>query len=525
MPSPKQMTSNVRMDEKTSQFSKTVLWKLCASLVAALFVAGIIQLYYSTKGWRRMIEEVEQQANWDVAAEYALRLQPLVRDQVNKPDVERVMFALTSTNPKRDFLLLDEQGKVLHSIPYTRELEQLTIDLAPLVRALQISNPELPLYGADPFHENGRTIFSVAPIVIEGKPGYLYMPLWSSFYDVLVRKTGQFYLLRTVLTGIGISAAVAFFVGLALSRHLRRRFRALRNAISSFEAGSYEERSRDASADEIGDLSRSFNRMADIIVADREQLAKKDRLRRELVANISHDLRGPVGSALAYLETLLEFPVSDEERNTFLRIVHENVLQQKNMIDDLFQLSSLEANETPASPDITCTEAIVKAVIRSFEPSADKKSIRLTVESSPALPKVWADAAMIQRVFSNLVSNALRFTPEKGDIRIRLAEEANVVQCSIVDSGIGIPEEDLPHVFESFYRTEAARSTDSTGTGLGLAIVRKLLALHGSTPVIRSSPGNGTEVRFSLPVTALVTSSSLESSRRPGPPLSESTLS
>lgn len=495
---PNHLTSRVLMDEYQIKLPQSILWKLSAFLVLAIFSAGIIQLIFSTKGWRDLVEEVEQQGNWNVAAEFALRIQPLVKDHLNQQELERFLATLTILHPRNEFLLLSADGEIVSSVPYRNDLVRKKIDTTPLRKALEPISPQLPIYADDPFSDKDRKIFSVAPIVIEGKDGFLYMPLMSASFELLVRKTGQFYLINSVLLGILISTIASITVGLLLSRHLRKRFLAMTSAISAFEAGDYSQRAKDDSKDEIGDLSRSFNRMAETIVGNVEELKRKDRLRRELIANISHDLRGPVTSIIGYVETMLHSATNEEEQREYLSIIHENAQSQQDMVDDLFHLASLEANESKPRKDFSSLQHILKNVVESQKPSAEKKSQTLLLEVPAELPMVYVDPAMIQRVLNNLVSNSIRYTPKGGTISVAAQTHSDKVLCWVADNGIGIPEDELPFVFDSFFRANQHRPEDPGGTGLGLAIVKKLLLLHGTDPQIESTVGVGTKTSFLL---------------------------
>ena len=322
----------------------------------------------------------------------------------------------------------------------------------------------------------------------------------SHAFDVFVRKTGQFYLLWTILLGVCISVCVSFVIGFFLSAHVRRRLRAMNQAISAFQEGDYGQRAAEGPPDEIGRLSDAFNKMADTIVDNMEELKRKDRLRRELIANISHDLRGPVTSVLGYLETLLEYPTTEAERVKFLTVAYENAVTQQQMVDDLFHLASLEANESKARPEFCAFETIVESAVQSLLPAFQKKNLNVQTQIAENLPRVFVDAAMIQRVLLNLLSNSARYTPQGGRITICLTPEEDAVTCSVSDTGIGIPEHDLPFIFDSFYRANRHRPEDPGGTGLGLAIVKNLLALNHSVPLVKSVLGEGTTFTFSLPI-------------------------
>lgn len=482
------------------RFYNSLRWRLSLLFVLAIAASGLVQLYFSTQGWRKLVEEIEQQIHWDLAADLVEEIQPEVKNEFVPERIERLLFNLTVSNPKREFLLLDGSGGVIAAIPYRSQLVRRTVNLEPLRRALDHKIPPLPIYGDDPFQGEGATkVFSVARIIVNNQPGYLYIPLISSTFDFLVRHTGQMYLLQIVSVGLIISWLFALSAGFLLFALLSRRFRGLSGAIDGLREGRVGVRAPVGREDEVGLVARAFNEMADTILANTEELKRKDRMRRELIANISHDLRGPVTSILAHIEALRERASAPEQRDRYLNVIEENAQTQRNLVEDLFLLSTLEAKEQRSDMDYCSIERIVKSVADALLPAAEKRGLALEVEFAEALPLIYADSRMIHRVLFNLVSNAIRYSRVNGQVVIAADTVGSRVRVSVKDQGIGIPATELPYIFDSFYRANTHRPEDPGGTGLGLAIVKKLLALHRSVPEVESRVDEGTEVSFTLP--------------------------
>ena len=477
-------------------------WRFSAFLVALIATSSLLQLFFSTKGWRELVEHLEQQANWNLAADVAEKLQPYTKNVSNSKELEKILLGLTIANPKAEFIFLGPSGEILAAIPYRQRTERSAIDLAPLRRALEPDLPNLPLYGDDPYSNRGRKIFSVARLVVNNQPCYLYVPLMSSTFDFFIRNTGQFYLARSIIFGLLVSGLFSLFSGFLLFFFLSRRFRMLGESIARFQHGDFAARAPKVRDDELGRLSEAFNQMAETISENTKELKRKDQLRRELIANISHDLRGPVTSTLTHLEAILGKSLSEAERLEYLGIIQENALSQNRLVEDLFDLSVLEANEERMDKDFCSLQRIAKSVAATLSPLAEKKTQSLTLELPEDLPLVFADSRALQRVLSNLVSNAIRYTPVGGSVRVKASVENSQpgwISVAVSDSGIGIPSEELPFIFESFYRANKHRPEDPGGTGLGLAIVKRLLALHGSEPRVNSVVDQGTTFSFSLP--------------------------
>lgn len=487
------------MSQQPLPFYRSLRWQLSALLVFVIATAGLLQLFFSTRGWRTLVEQIEQQINWDLAGDIAVRLQPALKNSFDPRYIEPLLLQLTVSNPKAEFVFLDQNGKVIAAIPYRENIADEHVDLEPIYRALEPDVPPLPLYGTDPFNKGAKKIFSVARVVLANQPGYLYIPLMSSTYEFFVRNTGQVYLARIILLGFILSWLFALAAGFALFSALSRRFRLLSQTIGKFQSGDLDARVKLGRDDELTRLSGAFNSMAETISANTVELRRKDALRREMIANISHDLRGPVTSSLAHLEALRGMAATDKEYGEYLTILEENAQSQNQLVEDLFDLSVLEANEGRMNKDYCSLQRIAASVVRALTPAAEKKSLSLDVTLPDELPLIYADSRAIQRVISNLVSNAIRYTPERGTVRIAATPESHLVRLTVSDSGIGIPAADLPFIFDSFYRANKHRPEDPGGTGLGLAIVKRLLALHYSEPEVTSVVDQGTTFSFTLP--------------------------
>jgi signal transduction histidine kinase len=244
--------------------------------------------------------------------------------------------------------------------------------------------------------------------------------------------------------------------------------------------------------------------MADKIREQFESLKETDRLRRELISNVSHDLRTPLASMHGYVETLLlkNDSLSDAERLRYLEITRKHSLHLRRLIGDLFELSKLDAASIKPSLETFSLAELLQDVTQEFELEAQRKGISLTAEAPSEATLVHADIGLIQRVLENLLRNALKYTPAGGSITISLDPRPDRVAVAVVDTGCGIAEADLEHIFDRFYRSEQADEGRSSSAGLGLAIVKKILDLHGSRITVRSDPNRGTRFEFDIPVRA-----------------------
>jgi signal transduction histidine kinase len=312
------------------------------------------------------------------------------------------------------------------------------------------------------------------------------------------------YYLRAGIVAFFLALAATLIVGLSLFFFLTRRLKSLSDAVRDFEKGDLTRRVTVQGRDELGALGRSFNEMASTIAADVEKLRLAERMRRDLIGNISHDLRSPLASIQGYLETMvLKDPqLSAEERRAYLRVSLRNTAHLQRLVEELLELAKLDARQVQLRTEPLQIAELAQDVALKLAPEAQGAGISLTVEPGGDLPLVTGDVGMIERVLTNLIENALRFTPAGGAVRAILDGEPQAVRVTVADTGSGIAPEDLPHVFERFYRADKSRDRTSGGAGLGLAIARQIVELHGSSLEVQSRPGEGARFSFVLSAAA-----------------------
>ncbi len=235
-----------------------------------------------------------------------------------------------------------------------------------------------------------------------------------------------------------------------------------------------------------------------LVLHDLTEMERLDQVRRDFVANVSHELKTPLTSVRGYAETLLEGGLDDtENRESFVRIIRDQSARLQSLVDDLLSLADLERPDVRLRRERFDLRDAVERQIASLRARAESAHLTIDLEPGPPLP-VAADRMRIDQVIANLLDNAIKYT-ERGGVRVRLGREGFLAWCEMEDSGPGIPAADLPRIFERFYRVDKARSREKGGTGLGLAIVRHILALHGGRVAVESVVGRGSSFRFELP--------------------------
>ncbi|MCM8786953.1 MAG: ATP-binding protein [Candidatus Omnitrophica bacterium] len=237
-----------------------------------------------------------------------------------------------------------------------------------------------------------------------------------------------------------------------------------------------------------------------LVFHDITQLRRLERIRQDFVANVSHELRTPLTSIKGYAETLLEGALFDKKNaKDFVEIIYQDASRLAKLIDDLLDLSKIESGKLEMVFLPIDILDVIEKVVKILEPQAKKKAILVTLNIPLNLPKVLADQNRISQVILNLLDNAIKYTPDKGKVTISAASKDKFIQVDISDTGIGIPEDAIPHIFERFYRVDKARSRELGGTGLGLSIVKHIILNHGGNVWVESKVSYGSTFSFTLP--------------------------
>ena len=290
--------------------------------------------------------------------------------------------------------------------------------------------------------------------------------------------------------------AAAVVVSLFVSRRIVEPLLTLTGVSKRLAQGFYRERTRIVTSDdEIAQLSQSVNQLADA-------LDQTEQRRLALLADVTHELRTPLATIGGYMEGLLDGVVKPSPE-TFSLILHESSRLQR-LIEDLELLSRVEAGQLPVVARSTDIRRLIDAMRVQFETLFAANQVCLHIETPARLPLVWADPDRIDQVLINLLSNAYRYTPAGGEVVLRVSSTSDMVTITVSDSGVGIAEEHLPHIFERFYRVDKSRARQSGGSGIGLAIVRHLVyAQGGDISVFSAGKGQGTTFTFTLPLAPL----------------------
>jgi signal transduction histidine kinase len=304
-------------------------------------------------------------------------------------------------------------------------------------------------------------------------------------------------LLATVL--LIFAGGIAMLLGYFLSSALTDRIRRLDQAARIIADGDLDVRLPVQGRDELADLGRTFNRMAAELQAAARKRQEIETMRRDLLAWTGHDLQTPLTSVRLILEALADGVVEDPETvQRYLQTAQKNVRSLSHLVDDLFQLAQLDAGGLPLDLQTGSLSDLISETLESFTEQAARQGVNLRGEVGPGVDPLVMDTQKIGRVLDNLMNNSLRYTPAGGYIDVSAAAIPEGVRVQVDDSGPGIPLEDLPNIFERFYRGEKSRSPGTGGAGLGLAIARGIIVAHGGH-ISAENTGQGARIIFILP--------------------------
>ncbi len=484
---------------------KSLFAKLSAALLAIVILMGAAFFAVDRFQTRAYYDELSQKLNAPIAMYVTEQRQLIENGVADLESLRELADHAMVINPTAEIYLLGVDGRILgHNLPED-VVHTSRVDLEPVLALIE-GSAQLPLRGDDP-RSGLSKIFSAFPVTSAGGlEGYLYVILGGQRYDELAGDIGNFYVTR--MSAMAVVAIVLFtaLVGFLVFRLLTRRLQRLSCEMERVTASGFTEPPGfgeiRADGDEIDALSRAFTEMSEQIRSQIDQLKENDRLRRELISNISHDLRTPLSAMQGSIETLIikGRSMPDAERDRYLRMARKHTVRLGTLIGDLFELAKLDsASVTPSVESFSLAE-LAQDIAQEFQVECDRKNVSLEIETDCGPAQSLGDIGLIQRVLENLVKNAVQFAPEGGEVTISITEQDASVAVAVADNGPGIAEKDMPRIFDRFYRALDGEEARSDSSGLGLAIVKRILDLHDSRITVTSKVNMGTRFEFELPL-------------------------
>ncbi len=487
------------MERKTLLFSH-LYWKISAIFILILVLFGGISLYVSVRSAIQYSVEVNQRLNWDLARNTVDLIKPKFQNgTVNKEAIADIMHSMMVINPSLEVYLLDPEGKILSYVAPEKVVKLQRVSLSPIQNFFTDTRHNL-IFGDDPRNPGEKKTFSAAKVVDNNNlTGYIYIILASQEYVSAAQMVIGSYILGLSIRSVIIILLVSAFVGLFFIWFITKKLNVIVLGIREFQSGNFNARIQVKNNDELDQIGLVFNEMAGTISNNIRELEETDEFRKELISNVSHDLRTPVASIQGYAETLIlkKDHIAPEEQLKYLEIIYSSCERLKKMVSDLFDLSKLQTNQIKLNPERFSIAELISDIANKYRIISQKKGISINAFIPKENTLVEADILLIDRVLQNLIDNSIRFCREGDYINIEIhSVSEGKVEIKIADSGEGIHPDELPYIFERYYKGKKY----SESTGLGLAIVKKIIDLHHSDIQVFSLPGKGTTFTFQLPV-------------------------
>lgn len=496
---------------------QTLNSKLIAALLLLLGLTSIGYVVLTITTTNLYFHEANQKLNKDVAAHIVGEASLLENGVVNQDELKSLFHTLMVVNPSIELYLVDVEGNILgFDAPRGRVMRE-RISMQPLRSFLAngadgADGAEFPILGTDPRSTDRSKPFSAAPVMRDGvTEGYLYIVLGGEAFDSVTEMIGDSYILTLAVVVAAISLVLSLMVGFLSFNWLTRRLRRLDAGVAQFRRSDLQHPlkldnwRRDDVGDEIDRLGQSVEQMSARIVDQFRQLRDADTMRREMLTNISHDLRTPLTSLHGYLETLQmkAGELSAEDRASYLDLAAKHAKSVGKLVAQILELATLESGGVQSSPEPFSMSELAHDVAQKFAPKMAAKNIVLETTIPEGTPYVSGDIALIERVLDNLIENAIKYTEPNGTIQLSLRAGDTAIAAEVIDTGIGIEADDIPQIFDRFYRGKQRHDGEQAeGTGLGLAIAKRILQLHDQTITVDSKPGAGSRFAFELPLVA-----------------------
>ncbi len=467
-----------------SLFTRLLLSHAVIILVTMLVLGGMFNYLLQHYLANRLQQQFEKNAQ-------TLANNPLIRESIAlaADDILDNVAKQVSQSIEADVIIIDSSGTVLASSEKGVVGEALNREEVKNVLAGQT------------YSRWGGTLLGTPSLTVGNPIKLNNTVIGAVFLDTSIKGfqanlfSFRLYILYAALMALVLAVILAYFLAKSISRPILQ----MNKVAKALARGGKTEMVSYQGDDELGALVNVFNRSITEIQNTLVEQHKLEEQRREFVANVSHEFRAPVTSLQGFLELMQDGVIPDEEKSKYFTLMLKDIGRLNRLVSDLLDLARFQAGQAKIKPVALEPGLLASEVVAKLTPRATEKNIRLLTEFSQALSPVLADGDRLEQILVNLIDNALRFTPVDGWIKISIHQGEEETCFSVADSGIGIPPQDLPYVFERFYKVDKARTPDKGGTGLGLAIVRELVLAHGGTIDVESKSGQGTVFSFTLP--------------------------
>ncbi|MBF4694890.1 HAMP domain-containing protein [Fusibacter sp. Q10-2] len=403
-----------------------------------------------------------------------------INNQYTRSYVEDIIKQHSLDSAARVLVIDQKMNVILDSYD---DFESQNIDLVEVRYALMGTN-SANIYK----HEVSYVMYTAVPIIFQNEIiGVIFMSINADFIFENVQS-----ILDKLIIIFLIALFVSFFISVLFAEIISTPIEFLTESVKKITLGNYQTKVEVKGNDEIGELGSAFNSMT-------AKLFQVDDRRKKFVSNVSHELRTPMTSMKILSDTLLSQEHWDEAiYREFMQDINSEIDRLNNIIDSLLYLVRIEKDEIELDYSVTYVNYLIEKVIKTIRPIAQKKHIETTFVSNNKI-QINLDQEKMQQCLLNIIGNAVKYTPENGMVNVSLLDHRDTIAISIVDNGIGIPEKDIPYIFDRFYRVDEARARKTGGTGLGLSIAQQIVMLHQGSIEVTSHMNQGTNVTIILP--------------------------
>jgi signal transduction histidine kinase len=463
---------------------KSLYWKLTlAFMLVAFTTAVLVALFIRLTSANRLMQLVidqqrsslqqtlesyyASQGSWDGVAQNWSQIQSLLLPTPASPPPDHPPqdnHPLDGQDRKNFLGLADAQGVVIVSVDPNYPAGS--------------SLPAAALQSGAPVNVDGQQVGTI--LTANEPPGF--NPQEAQF----LQRTNE----ALIFAMLG-ALLVALLIGILLARTLTRPLQALTRAAQNITQGQLEQEVKVGATDEIGQLATAFNRMS-------QEVARVNQLRRQMTADIAHDLRTPLTVISGYVESMRDGDLKPTSER--FALIYSEIERLQNLVGDLRMLSMADAGELSLNPQSIAPKSLLERASALFRHQAEGQQVAIRFKASDDLPNIRVDEARMIQVLGNLISNALRYSLPGGVITLDAQSSGGGLEIRVKDTGVGIPEEELPYIFNRFHRGDKSRHTETGETGLGLAIVKALMEAHGGSVSAESKPDEGTTIRLVFPI-------------------------
>ena len=493
------------MNSPEKTLTPRLIKRLWLAFILIIVLMGASYVFITGYFANKHNEATTQRVNADIAThlieEKFQNASPFQEDgSPNKALFGDLMHDMMAVNRSIEVYLLDTSGEILYSVvlDHSDNAPVQRVSLEPIHQFIE-DKGEKYILGDDPRDPAKQKIFSAAPFNINGKTGFIYIILAGQQFEITSDNLLTQYFVKLGIGATLLTMLFAAVIALLSIWFLTKNLRLITGTVRKFRQGDLNVRIPNPEKSDIAIFAQAFNEMADTIVSNIDKMKSVDGLRRELIANVSHDLRTPLAILKGYVETMQmkKDSLTASEMDEYLQITHENVDKLSNLINQLFEYSKLEAEQvSPVKEPFSITE-LSHDLIAKFKVIAGQKQIELVLDNPSENSIVFADLSLVERALQNLIENAIKFTLPKGKVVLSIKRKDKNVEINITDTGTGIPLSEQPYIFDRYKQVE--KNTRKQGYGLGLAIVKKIMDLHDTTITVLSKPKEGSSFIFNLP--------------------------